>query len=100
MGRSTSFRTYDDEKKIFIQQDGFLDKEFIDVAMSINQRPINQNWSWDRILRSVYIKQADVLQGFYFFPENFTNEELEKNYKFYENSLSMSLLCHHQFMLF
>jgi maltose phosphorylase len=76
---------YDDEKKIFIQQDGFLDKEFIPVIkLDKSARPINQNWSWDRILRSVYIKQADVLQGFYFFPENFTNEELEKNYKFYE----------------
>ena len=76
---------YDNEKKIFIQQDGFLDKEFIPVIkLDKSARPINQNWSWDRILRSVYIKQADVLQGFYFFPENFTNEELEKNYKFYE----------------
>ena len=76
---------YDDKKKIFIQQDGFLDKEFIPVIkLDKSARPINQNWSWDRILRSVYIKQADVLQGFYFFPENFTNEELEKNYKFYE----------------
>ena len=29
------------------------------------ERPLNQNWSWDRILRSCYIKQADVLQGMY-----------------------------------
>lgn len=73
------------KKNIFIQQDGFLDKELNSVnKLDESSRPINQKWSWDRILRSVYIKQADVLQGFYFFPENFTKVELEENYKFYE----------------
>jgi len=48
------------------------------------QRPINQHWSWDRILRSPYIKQADVLQGFYFFEDDFSKEQLEKNFDFYE----------------
>jgi maltose phosphorylase len=53
---------------IFLQQDGFMDKEQI-AAIDLNpeERPINQHWSWDRILRSVFIKQADVLQGMYFF---------------------------------
>ncbi|HSP83962.1 MAG TPA: glycosyl hydrolase family 65 protein, partial [Gillisia sp.] len=40
--------------------------------------------SWDRILRSCYIKQADVLQGFYFFEDKFSKEELEKHFQFYE----------------
>jgi maltose phosphorylase len=48
------------------------------------QRPINQKWSWDRILRSPYIKQADTLQGFYIFEDHFTLEELEKHFDFYE----------------
>ncbi|MGM3094172.1 glycoside hydrolase family 65 protein, partial [Bacillus cereus group sp. BC319] len=48
------------------------------------ERPINQKWSWDRILRSCYIKQADVLQGIYFFEDDFSLEELERNYNFYE----------------
>ncbi|NHF60663.1 glycoside hydrolase family 65 protein [Flavobacteriaceae bacterium TP-CH-4] len=70
---------------IFLQQDGFLDKELITVAdLDKKQRPINQKWSWDRILRSPYIKQADVLQGFYFFEDHFTIEELEKHFDFYE----------------
>ncbi len=47
-------------------------------------RPINQTWSWDRILRSCYIKQADVLQGFYFFEDHFKENELEKHFDFYE----------------
>ena len=80
-----TYLPYDEKNKIFIQQDGFLDKELISVSkLDKSSRPINQKWSWDRILRSVYIKQADVLQGFYFFPENFTKVELDKNYKFYE----------------
>jgi trehalose/maltose hydrolase-like predicted phosphorylase len=47
------------------------------------QRPINQKWSWDRILRSPYIKQA-ILQCFYFFEDHFFREEL-KNFDFYES---------------
>jgi len=59
---------YSEEHGVYLQQDGFLDKELVTVAnLDKSQRPINQKWSWDRILRSPYIKQADTLQGFYFF---------------------------------
>ena len=76
---------YSDEHQVFLQQDGFLDKELVTVGeLDKSQRPINQKWSWDRILRSPYIKQADVLQGFYFFEDHFTTEELEKHFDFYE----------------
>jgi maltose phosphorylase len=75
----------DENRGIYLQQDGFLDKEIASVdTIPMGQRPINQNWSWDRILRSCYIKQADVLQGFYFFENDFTKAELERNYNFYE----------------
>jgi maltose phosphorylase len=76
---------YSKKQKVYLQQDGFLDKELISVAdLDKSQRPINQKWSWDRILRSPYIKQADVLQGFYFFEDHFTDEELERHFDFYE----------------
>ncbi|MAD97192.1 MAG: family 65 glycosyl hydrolase [Flavobacteriaceae bacterium] len=76
---------YSEEHQVFLQQDGFLDKELVSVAdLDQSQRPINQHWSWDRILRSPYIKQADILQGFYFFEDHFTTEELEKHFDFYE----------------
>lgn len=76
---------YDEERNVYLQQDGFLDKELITVAdLDQSQRPINQKWSWDRILRSPYIKQADTLQGFYFFEDKFTTEELERHFDFYE----------------
>ncbi len=77
---------YSEEHKVYLQQDGFLDKELVRVAdLDKNQRPINQKWSWDRILRSPYIKQADVLQCFYFFEDHFSKEELKRNFEFYES---------------
>ncbi len=76
---------YSDTHKVYLQQDGFLDKELVSVAnLEASQRPINQKWSWDRILRSPYIKQADTLQGFYFFEDQFSLEELERHFDFYE----------------
>ena len=74
-----------DELGIYLQQDGFLDKDLVKVAdLDKSQRPINQKWSWDRVLRSPYIKQADTLQGFYFIEDHFTKAELEKHFDFYE----------------
>ncbi|MGI9551726.1 MAG: glycoside hydrolase family 65 protein [Aurantibacter sp.] len=76
---------YSDAHKVYLQQDGFLDKELKTVAdLDNSQRPINQVWSWDRILRSPYIKQADVLQGFYLFENHFSKEELQRHFDFYE----------------
>ncbi|GGE32717.1 glycoside hydrolase family 65 protein [Psychroflexus planctonicus] len=76
---------YSEEHGVYLQQDGFLDKEMIRVKdLDAKQRPINQHWSWDRILRSPYIKQADTLQGFYFFEDHFSETELEKHFDFYE----------------
>ncbi|WP_339836742.1 glycoside hydrolase family 65 protein [uncultured Maribacter sp.] len=76
---------YSKEIGVFLQQDGFLDKDLVKVKdLPKTDRPINQKWSWDRILRSPYIKQADVLQGFYFFEEDFSLEDLEKHFDFYE----------------
>ncbi|MDR9457737.1 MAG: glycoside hydrolase family 65 protein [Salegentibacter sp.] len=76
---------FSEKDGVFLQQDGFLDKEIKPVSkLDKNQRPINQQWSWDRILRSCYIKQADVLQGFYFFEDHFSKEDLEKHFNYYE----------------
>ncbi|WP_027880958.1 glycoside hydrolase family 65 protein [Mesoflavibacter zeaxanthinifaciens] len=76
---------FSEKHNVYLQQDGFLDKELITVEdLEKSQRPINQKWSWDRILRSPYIKQADTLQGFYFFEDHFTDEELKRHFDFYE----------------
>ncbi len=76
---------YSEKEDVFLQQDGFLDKELIPVdQLSKSDRPINQKWSWDRILRSPYIKQADVLQGIYFFENKFDANSIKKHFDFYE----------------
>lgn len=86
--RDISDRMYlpqDRETGIFLQQDDYLEKDQVPVrALDPDQRPINQKWSWDRILRSCYIKQADVLQGIYFFDERFDEETIRRNFEFYE----------------
>lgn len=75
----------DQELGIFVQHDTFLDKDLQPVtALSPNDLPLNQHWSWDKILRSCFIKQADVLQGIYFFNDQFTTEEKRRNFEFYE----------------
>ncbi len=98
---SNIYLPFDEDHGVYLQQDGFLDKEY---RITLDQlpktdRPINQKWSWDRILRSPYIKQADVLQGFYFFDDHFSPDELAKHFDFYEpltvheSSLSPCVHC-------
>ncbi len=91
---------YDTKRDVFLQQDGFLDKELMSAdQLPADQRPINQKWSWDRILRSCFIKQADVLQGMYFFEDQFTDETIRRHFDFYEpmtvheSSLSPCVHC-------
>lgn len=76
---------FDDERQIFLQQDGFLDKDLTPVKeLDPVHLPLNQNWSWDRILRSAYIKQADVLQGLFFLGDRYDLETKKRNFDFYE----------------
>ncbi|MFI5137307.1 MAG: glycoside hydrolase family 65 protein [Sphingobacteriales bacterium] len=76
---------YDPGFQVFLQQDGYLDKEQILVKdLPASERPINQKWSWDRILRSCFIKQADVLQGIYFFEDQYDIDTIRRNFDFYE----------------
>ncbi|MFT4759347.1 MAG: maltose phosphorylase [Paraglaciecola sp.] len=83
---SKMYLPHDKELDVFAQSDGFFDKDWEKTVADLKpeETPINQNWSWDRILRSVYIKQADVLQGIYFFEDDFSEAEIRRNFKFYE----------------
>lgn len=75
----------DEELGIFLQQEGYLDKDLLTVNdLREEDRPLNQNWSWDRILRSCFIKQADVLQGIYLFEDQFDTATIRRNFDFYE----------------
>jgi len=76
---------YNENKGVFLQQDGYMDKEQVMAAdLDPSQRPINQHWSWDRILRSCFIKQADVLQGIYLFEDEYDIDTIKRNFEFYE----------------
>lgn len=75
----------DKDKGIFVQHDGYMDKILQSVdAIPPNERPINQHWSWDRILRSCYIKQSDVLLGIYLYYNDFDTDTIRRNFEFYE----------------
>lgn len=79
------YRPHDEKLGVFVQHDGFLDKDIRPVsALSPDDLPLNQKWSWDKILRSPFIKQADVLQGIYFFGDRFNIDEKRRNFDFYE----------------
>jgi maltose phosphorylase len=76
---------YVEELGIFEQQDLYMDKEqqlVKDIPES--ELPLNKHWSWDRILRSCFIKQADVIQAFYFFPFQYDMACKKRNFDFYE----------------
>ena len=76
---------YDAERGVFLQQGNYLDKELLTVDdLDPAERPIVHHWSWDRILRSCYIKQADVLQGLWVFEDTFDLETIRANFDFYE----------------
>ena len=75
----------DQRTGLFLQQDGYLDKEPVTVADLLpSERPINQHWSWDRILRSPFIKQADLLMGLYLFEERYDSDFLRRHFEYYE----------------
>lgn len=74
-----------EELGVFEQQDGFMDKELLAVdQIPKDELPLNQNWSWDRILRSCFIKQADVLQGLFFLGDRYDLATKKRNFDFYE----------------
>lgn len=76
---------YNDKLQIYMQQDGYMDKEQrLASDLKPEERPINQHWSWDRILRSCFIKQADTLQGIYLFEECFDTDTITRHFDFYE----------------
>lgn len=75
----------DEERGIFVQHDTFMDKELRAAdTLPESDRPLNQHWSWDRILRSCFIKQADVLQGMYMLGHLYDKETKRRNFAFYE----------------
>lgn len=76
---------YDDETKLFEQHDGFFKLPHLDVdSIPVEDFPLYNNWSYDRIYRNDMIKQPDVLMFMLLFNSKFTQEQLKANYEYYE----------------
>ncbi|MEM9517335.1 MAG: family 65 glycosyl hydrolase domain-containing protein, partial [Actinomycetota bacterium] len=76
---------YADEHAVFLQHTNYLDKQLLTVDdLDPAERPLNHHWSWDRILRSCFIKQADVLQGLWVLGDRFDDATVARNFDFYE----------------
>ena len=86
------------ETGVFEQHEGFFDLPHIDVdSIPVQEFPLYQNWSYDRIYRYDMIKQPDVLMFLFLYNQSFSREEKQANYDYYEprciheSSLSPSL---------
>lgn len=83
--RDNMYYPVEENLNIFLQQDGYMDKDQTLVKdLPKEALPLNQKWSWDMILRSPFIKQADVLQGLYFFRHLYDVDTKKRNFDFYE----------------
>lgn len=76
---------YNDDTKLFEQHDGYFDLPHIDVnSISPDRVPIYKYWAYDSIFRVNMLKQPDVVLMLFFFSKDFTLEQKEANYDFYE----------------
>lgn len=76
---------YDEQRKLFEQHDGFFKLPHIDVdAIPIEEFPLYDHWTYDRIYRNDMIKQPDVLMFLLLFNSQFSEEVLRSNYEYYE----------------
>lgn len=76
---------YDEDTKLFEQHDGFFKLPHLDVdKIPVEEFPLYNHWSYERIYRNDMIKQPDVLMFMLLFNSQFTLEQLKANYDYYE----------------
>lgn len=76
---------YDEETMLFEQHDGFYKLPHLDVdKIPVEDFPLYNHWSYERIYRNDMIKQPDVLMFMLLFNSRFTLEQLKANYEYYE----------------
>lgn len=76
---------YDENTKLFEQHMGYFHLPHVDInAISPEQFPLYSHWSYERIYRNDMVKQPDVLMFFLLYGSEFTREQLEANFDFYE----------------
>jgi maltose phosphorylase len=76
---------YDEKTLIYEQHDGFFRLPHIDCSkIPAEEFPLYNHWSYDRIYRNDLIKQPDVLMFMFLYPGEFSPEQLEANFDYYE----------------
>lgn len=76
---------YEKETKLYEQHQGAFDLPHVDVnQIPVEDFPLYNHWTYDRIYRNDMIKQPDVLMFLLLFNSSFDLETLKNNYEFYE----------------
>ncbi|HKM02712.1 MAG TPA: glycosyl hydrolase family 65 protein, partial [Bacilli bacterium] len=76
---------YDEESKLFEQNEGFFDLPHIDLkSIPREEFPLYSHWTYDRIYRGDMIKQPDVLMFLFLFNSYYDRDVKKANYEFYE----------------
>lgn len=69
---------------IFWQEDGYADKARVPAAgLDPAERPIHRRWTGDRVLRSCFLRRADVLQGIYLLRHGYDAQAVLRQYAYY-----------------
>lgn len=76
---------YEKETGIFEQHEGYFNLPHIDIdEIPIEEFPLYHHWTYDRIYRNDMLKQPDVLMFMLMYNRDFTEEQLRRNYEYYE----------------
>ena len=86
------------EEGLIEQHDGFFDLPHTDISsIPVEEFPLYEHWSYDRIYRTDMIKQPDVLMMLYLYNSSFSEKIKRVNYEYYlprtihESSLSPAI---------
>lgn len=74
-----------DEAGLIEQHDGFFDLPHVAInEIPVEEFPLYDHWSYDRIYRNDMIKQPDVLMFQFLHNQDFSDQSKKVNYEFYE----------------
>lgn len=77
--------TLDKGTGIYEQHEGYFNLPHVDINnIPVEEFPLYNNWSYDRIYRNDMIKQPDVLMFMFLFRSEFSKESKRVNYEYYE----------------
>ncbi len=76
---------YDEKTHLFEQHMGYFRLPHREISsVPVEEFPLYSHWSYERIYRNDMVKQPDVLMFMLLYGSEFTREQLEANFDFYE----------------